>query len=1462
MAESFRIISVDGRVSAEASLGLVLEQVDQPDPALSHALNQSPATSLLAALTVSSSDASGTAHITVRSHAGRVSAVLERSASGDVRSVEPIESTPGIQSFAVRLSSHQHFDLFVLECETDRELALVVRVVSLAEVNFDLTDVRLVQGAVAAEVAAGQAVVADQEGFAQAAVGAAPQAEPLDGGRWEFAQVGASMPPLVQLNTTVTVTVRLSRGEVTIDSSQAHDEHVIVVDPAQTVNIALFCRNFSVSENAPDNRDLYLPPPLEESVVTFTVVGLEIGEGEVQVVVRQGEPMPLATLWLNATVQWDPVSPTTEGPAAALITSFLSPRVRQFLAPKTLTIDENRVGAHSRLSFELVLPGTRRRFERVIEDKPALVGAVYGAIDAAWEDFKALPTARERSLAFRARLQQLGVKLAEDVLPADLRSFFAAHPEQIDELTILTSGETDIPWELVYIADPDIDDDDKDESGFLGRAGLVRWIYNTPHPETLRISAGRARYLCPRYADTELALIDAEHELDYLISDFAATELAPGDADSIRSLLTNGEMDLLHFGGHGLTDDASDPPLQQLLLANFVRSATDSPDAYSLEDLRRDLPNRPPLAFHDPGPLVVLNSCRLGRPPSKHSEQGGFAEAFLRGGAAAFVGCLWSVGDEPARDFVRAFYAGLRANKTIAEATIDARREARKSGDTSWLAYTVYAHPDARVEVVGLESPVASSATDSVTPGTLEAHRLPPKGSAMSTSDATRSIPRDSGLSAAQLLALQPHVVNLTDGELAKGPSVPPTSDADFRTTQADLSEVFRTHLPAFIADQARPGPVPLVIYAHGGLVNKGSGLKIAQKQVEWWKDNGAYPIHLVWESGLAASLWDAVKGSLPGRQRNLGDFFDGIIETAARSARGDVVWSAMKRDAEHASGPTGGGTALATLLSAYMRAHPGQISVHLIGHSAGSIVHSYLIPALLAAGVPRINSLNLLAPAVRIDTFKTQIVPRLGKIDALTMFTMADDIEQQDTCLGIYKKSLLYLIRGALESEPGAKILGLEVSLTADPEMSELFQRPGAGSRVEVVWSQSDSGPRSSSQSDAHGDFDTDPPTMNSVARRVLDRESILPFSATRATDSLWPSEEEVFDYVEQGTSDTAEAATVSPRRRALCIGIDSYPTDALLGCVSDALAWQAAFSAAGFETETLLNEQATQQRMLDAIRELVVSSRAGDVIALQYSGHGTTIEDLNQDELLEDAGEHGNSDGGDPEHKLVDEALCPVDFREGNLIIDDDLGEIWDLLPADVNLTIFFDSCHSGGGQRDIATHSQSAPGSRKRLVSLGRDQITAYKAKRGPVARSTARDNERGMFFGACRATEVAYETGSQGDFTARALPLVRQAIGQTTNRAFHEAVLAAFGDDRRQTPVVKPPALLGRTLLASLAGVSPPETETGAVIVVTPDSRPVSAVPTPAIPVAEADDKPDQAAVVAAFLRATADLIAPR
>ena len=49
-----------------------------------------------------------------------------------------------------------------------------------------------------------------------------------------------------------------------------------------------------------------------------------------------------------------------------------------------------------------------------------------------------------------------------------------------------------------------------------------------------------------------------------------------------------------------------------------------------------------------------------------------------------------------------------------------------------------------------------------------------------------------------------------------------------------------------------------------------------------------------------------------------------------------------------------------------------------------------------------------------------------------MTLFTMSEPFEKQDTCLGVYGKSLLYMIRAALEQEPQAEILGLESAYCA----------------------------------------------------------------------------------------------------------------------------------------------------------------------------------------------------------------------------------------------------------------------------------------------------------------------------------------------------------------------------------------------------------------------------------------------
>jgi len=78
---------------------------------------------------------------------------------------------------------------------------------------------------------------------------------------------------------------------------------------------------------------------------------------------------------------------------------------------------------------------------------------------------------------------------------------------------------------------------------------------------------------------------------------------------------------------------------------------------------------------------------------------GGFADAFLRAGAGAFLGTLWAVGDALARKFTEAFYRELLAGKTLAEAAIVGRDAARSAQEATWLAYVIYGHPYAVVRM-------------------------------------------------------------------------------------------------------------------------------------------------------------------------------------------------------------------------------------------------------------------------------------------------------------------------------------------------------------------------------------------------------------------------------------------------------------------------------------------------------------------------------------------------------------------------------------------------------------------------------------------------------------------------------------------------------------------------------------------------------------------------------------------
>ena len=683
----------------------------------------------------------------------------------------------------------------------------------------------------------------------------------------------------------------------------------------------------------------------------------------------------------------------------------------------------------------------------------------------------------------------------------------------------------------------------------------------------------------------------------------------------------------------------------------------------------------------------------------------------------------------------------------------------------------------------------------------------------------------DLRLSRAARTELKPHVINLTDGRLSTG--------GRYQTTPADVEAIFEQHLPDALAQaRERKKPLHVMLYAHGGLVSEKAALEKAYTHVNWWKETGTvYPIYFVWETGLFETIAQALRRWRRGSralEAQARGWLDGPIEAFLRYTKlTPAVWQGMKLSAAAGSAEGGGAHLAAQKLAGFAKKYrkavgTGDIRFHAVGHSAGSIFHSHFVPAALKAGVPSFRTVQVLAPAIRTDRFAERFAPLVGEekgIDHLSLFTMSREAELDDHCARVYRKSLLYLVYYALERERKEPILGLEENLLADPALVELFGLDGSASpSADAVFgpTRARSG-RSATRAESHGAFDDDPETMQSVMRRVLDAppgERLPPYPQSRAQADPWtlppipPDAARAVAFLGAESSGASEqppaseperppaSAPASPpprsrQKRALCVGIDAYPTRPLSGAVADARAWADALRARGFEVEELLDERATRSNLLAALGRLVGSGRPGDVLAFQFAGHGAQFDDLSGDE---------------PTGR--DQAYCPVDHARGPIILDDEVRELFDQLADGVNLTCFLDFCHSGSATRFAFSADEQPREIEPTPEMRAFRQDLLQRRERSPAPSST--DAMRDVTFSACQSNELAWEVRGRGVFSVRALEALGSGV-TLTNEGFHRAVLERFRDDGRQHPVFESArAAETRVLLAPVAaaGPSPP------------------------------------------------------
>lgn len=745
-------------------------------------------------------------------------------------------------------------------------------------------------------------------------------------------------------------------------------------------------------------------------------------------------------------------------------------------------------------------------------------------------------------------------------------------------------------------------------------------------------------------------------------------------------------------------------------------------------------------------------------------------------------------------------------------------------------------------------------------------------------------------IDAAALARLRAHVLVMRHGRFGHGDT--------YASLAEDVEALVGEHLRSWMRTLPAHEPARIVISAHDAMVAEEETLRLARHQAGWWLANGVYPIHILWESGFGETLLQVLEAA---RIRALGanEDFDGgidpLLEGAVRVLGGPTLWAGVKRGAERAFDHDGGGRRLLTLLRDELAQATRPIELHLVGFGAGANLQAQLVRHLASNRMIAARTLSLTAPTLSVAEFRSGIAPFLGfALRHVSVFTLARDLERSERC-GSYRKSFLSLLRGALEEEPNAEVVGLEESLRRSPDVARMLGLAGASSSPgEALFAGIAPG---LTEAKTLSGFDDDVATMNSVLRRVMDQPlgGIIGYQsigagaagegsvaaselaldrrleeefARRGIDFAWiksrmlnaegavapaacydgedvddvtpaqpsvdvvpidwsPATANSSDDVGDGAS-TPEVEIVaadldaiaarrprilrgerpaSPlvwdgvrdgthRRRSLSIGIDRTVGRPLNGATADALLWTETFDRLGFETaEPLLDEAATRSAILSGIRSLLSASRAGDVVAVHFSGCGAMLGDAWSEEHLEGAGR-------------TFEALVPSDADSGAFILGGDLAELLRDADEGVQVNFFLDCSFAGGTSRIHGAHlgedheeTPDPDGERDTDIeplhrtmhvseSFGARHV-AFRRRAGQLLRPGAGWDEspigaRANFFLAARVDEAAWERDGYGDFSLSATRVLRTSAHELTNAAFLDRVREILSESSPQRP----------------------------------------------------------------------------
>ena len=374
--------------------------------------------------------------------------------------------------------------------------------------------------------------------------------------------------------------------------------------------------------------------------------------------------------------------------------------------------------------------------------------------------------------------------------------------------------------------------------------------------------------------------------------------------------------------------------------------------------------------------------------------------------------------------------------------------------------------------------------------------------------DTTRG--RQRAAASIPLSEIRPYVIDVgNNGRLS--------DSGDYFTTEGDIERLLNESIPRATDGWAKRR---VMLYLHGGLNDEAS----VARRIVAFRDvclaNQIYPLHVMWETGGMESITSMLEDLVAPQDARAGAIADwleklrgGLLEARDRTIElttaklGGALWGEMKENAALASRRPDGDGAMQLLAEHVQRAlgkaDANDWELHVVAHSAGSIFAAHLLPLLLSAKI-RLASVQLMAPAIRVDQFKALVYPHIvdRRCPMPTMYILSDVGERDDT-VGPYGRSLLYLVSNAFEGRRETPLLGMQRFVSegagadtkiADADIARLFAGKTGGLPRLVVAGVA-AGKFSTSRSESHGGFDNDKDTLNSVLRRILGDDPQRPF-------------------------------------------------------------------------------------------------------------------------------------------------------------------------------------------------------------------------------------------------------------------------------------------------------------------------------------------------------------------------------